>query len=89
MIVSDKGMFGVPVVVNDEEKGTEVSAYMIFDVSQGTINPAGLCRHDESYVGDAAVRADYNNGTVYTVSGKKIATFSADTCEMISQCEIR
>lgn len=89
MTVPEKGIFGVPVVVSDEEKGTEVSAYMLFDVSEGKINPVGLCRHDESYVGDAAVRADYNNGTVYTVSGRKVAAFSVDDCKIISQCEIR
>ncbi len=89
MIASDKEMFGVPVVASDGENGTEFSAYMIFDASEGKIEPVGLCRHDNFYVGDAAVRAVYNNGTVYTVSGGKISAFSVDDCERISQCEIR
>lgn len=89
MIVSDKEMFGVPVVATDGENGTEFSAYMIFDVSEGKIEPVGLCRHENSYVGDAAVRAVYNNGTIYTVSGGKISAFSVNDCKRISQCEIR
>lgn len=88
MVVSEKEMFGVPVVVKNIEKGTETSAYLIMDVSDGTIKPVGLCRHEESYVGDAAVRALYNDGTIYTVSGQKIEAFSIDTLENISGCEI-
>ncbi len=89
IIIPRKGMFGLPVLTQNSEKGTEVSAYALFDVSESTITPAGLCIHDESFVGDAAVRAAYNNGTVYTVSGQKTAAFNADTCEKKAECEIR
>ena len=89
MIAEQEGIFGIPVVMNDKEKGAEVSAYAVFDVSDGKITLAGICRHDESYVGDAAVRAAYNNSTVYTVSGKKIVAFSTGSFEKISDCEIR
>ncbi len=89
MVVSDKEMFGVPVVIRDSEKGTESSAYIIFEVAEGKINFVGTCSHNDSYVADAAVRAAYNDGTVYTVSGEKIVAFSADDCKEISYCEIR
>lgn len=89
MIISDMKIFGVPVVAVDNETGTETSAYMMFDVSDGKITPAGLCRHSEFYVGDAAVRATCIDGTVYTVSGEKIVAFSADKWNKISVCEIR
>lgn len=89
MIISGSEAFGIPVVVNDDETGTEISAYMLFEISDGKITPVGLYRHDESYVGDAAVRAAYINGTVYTVSGEKIVAFTADTYEKSAVCEIR
>ncbi len=88
IIIPEKGIFGIPVLTQDSEKGTEVSAYALFDVSGSAIIPAGICIHDESFVGDAAVRAAYNNGTVYTVSGEKTAAFKADTCEKTAECEI-
>lgn len=89
MIISDMEVFGIPVVICDNETGTETSAYMMFDVSDGKIIPAGSCRHAESYVGDAAVRATCINGTIYTVSGEKVVAFSADKWAKISVCEIR
>lgn len=89
MVIPEKDMFGIPVVISDGQIGSEVSAYMLFDVSDGSISPIGLCRHDEHYVGDAAVRASYIDGTVYTVSGKRISSFSVDTFEKISECVIR
>lgn len=88
MTVSGGDIFGVPVVTNNKS-GAENSVYMIFDVSDGKITSAGSCLHDESYVGDAAVRAICINGTVYTVSGEKIVAFTADDCEKASVCEIR
>ena len=89
MIVEQEAIFAIPVVMNDKEKGTDISAYAVFDVSGGKITFSGLCRHDESYVSDAAVRAAYNKSAVYTVSGKKIVAFSIDSFEKISDCEIR
>lgn len=89
MVIPGKEMFGIPAVLNDDETGSEISAYMLFDVSNGKINPAGSCRHDEHYVGDAAVRAAYIEGMVYTVSGEKTVAFSADGFEKSSECEIR
>lgn len=88
MVIPQKEMFGVPAVVSDAEAGAEYSAYMIFDVSDGEIKLVGICRHDEFYVGDAAVRAVYDNGTIYTVSGEKISAFSAETFEKIAKHEI-
>ncbi len=88
MTVSDGNIFGVPVLTNNKS-GVENSVYMLFDVSDGKITSAGLCLHDESYVGDAAVRALCINGTIYTVSGEKIVAFTADNCEKASVCEIR
>ncbi len=89
MIIPEKNIFGVPVVLNDGQIGSEISAYMLFDISDGNISPIGSCRHDEHYVGDAAVRAAYIDGTVYTVSGKRISAFSVDTFEKTAECEIR
>lgn len=89
MIASNSGIFGVPVVIDNGENGAEVSAYMLFDVSEGKIIPAGLCCHDDSYVGDAAVRAISIGGTLYTVSGEKAVAFAADTHEVFALCEIR
>ncbi|MBQ8764265.1 MAG: beta-propeller domain-containing protein [Clostridia bacterium] len=89
MVEPDMGIFGVPVVISDNETGSEVSAYMMFDVSGGKITPAGSCRHAESYVGDAAVRATCVDGTVYTVSGKNIVAFTAEKWEKTAVCEIR
>ena len=88
MTVPGENVFGVPVVTNNKS-GAEISVYMLFDVSDGKITSAGSCLHDESYVGDAAVRAVCINGTVYTVSGEKIVAFTADNCEKASVCEIR
>ncbi len=88
-VIPEKEIFGVPVVLNDSGTDSEISAYLLFDVSAGSIIPAGLCRHDEQYVGDAAVRAAYIDGTLYTVSGERISAFSADTLEKIAECEIR
>lgn len=89
MIVEQEGIFAIPVVMNDTENGTEISAYAVFDVSDGEITLAGICRHDESYVSDAAVRAAYNDSGIYTVSGEKITAFSIGSFEKISECEIR
>ncbi len=89
MVIPEKNMFGIPVVFSEGHIGSEVSSYMLFDVSDGNISPIGSCRHDEHYVGDAAVRASYIDGTVYTVSGKRISAFSVDTFEKISECVIR
>ncbi len=89
MIISGKEIFGIPVVVSDNETGSEVSAYMMFDVSEGEITPAGSCLHAESYVGDAAVRAICIGETVYTVSGEKVVAFTADSWKKTAVCEIR
>ncbi len=89
MIVSESNVFGVPVVINDSKSDAEKSVYMLFNVSDGKIAPAGSCVHGESYVGDAAVRAICIDSTVYTVSGEKIVAFTAENCEKASVCEIR
>lgn len=89
MIISEKEIFGIPVVINDGETDSDVSAYLLFDISQGDIVNLGLCRHDEHYVGDAAVRAICIDGTVYTVSGERISAFSLETLEKTADCGIR
>ena len=89
MIAPDKGIIGVFVLASDTETGVKYPAYMIFKVSKGEIAFAGVCRHDDAYVSDTAVSAIYNNGVIYTVSGEKVAAFSADDFSEISSCEIR
>mgnify|MGYP003295503694 CR=1 FL=1 len=89
MIAPDKGIIGVFVLASDTETGVKYPAYMIFKVTDGEIAFAGVCRHDDAYVSDTAVSAIYNNGVIYTVSGEKVAAFSADDFSEISSCEIR
>ena len=89
MVVPEKEIFGIPVIINDGETDSDVSAYLLFDVSKGEIVSLGLCRHDEHYVGDAAVRAAHINGTVYTVSGERISAFSLENLEKTAECGIR
>ena len=89
MIIPEKGVFGMPVIINDSETDSDVSAYLLFGASQGDIVNLGLLRHDEHYVGDAAVRAVCVDNTVYTVSGKRISAFALGTFEKTAECGIR
>ncbi len=89
LIIPEKEMFGIPAVVDDPDAGAEYSAYLIFSTSNGKIELAGICRHNEFYVGDAAVNAVYDKDVIYTVSGEQISAFSADTFERISKFEMK
>lgn len=75
MLAAEEEIFGIPVLKADKENGTEISAYVIFDVSGGKIAPLGTYNHDLSYIGDAAVRGTFIEDILYTVSGKKIVSF--------------
>ncbi len=89
MVDSEKKLFGIPVVKQDAETGTEVSAYVLFSVSDGKITPVGTYNHDDSYTGDAAVRGTCIDKTLYTVSGERVVAFSIDECKAVSSLEIR
>ncbi len=75
MLDSDKKIFGIPIVKKNAEDGTEISAYALFDASDGTIASLGTYNHDISYIGDAAVRGTCIEDILYTVSGGKIVAF--------------
>lgn len=72
MLVAEKEIFGIPALKSDVENGTEISGYVIFDLSGGEIAPLGTFTHDLSYIGDAAVRGTLIGNILYTVSGEKV-----------------
>lgn len=75
MLAAEKGVFGIPVLKKDEKSGTEISAYVIFEMSDGKITPKGTYNHALSYIGDAAVRGTFIDNILYTVSGEKVVSF--------------
>ncbi len=87
--ISGKSMFGIPVIKHDSENQTDISAYMLFEVSNGEIKPRGTFNHDESYIGDAAVRSACIGDVLYTVSGEKVAAFSIESGKILAVSEIR
>lgn len=89
MLQADKKLFGIPVVKHNPSAGTEISAYILFSVSDGVISPVGTYNHDTSYTGDAAVRGTCIDDTLYTVSGERVVAFSIDECTVISSQVIR
>lgn len=89
MLDADKKLFGLPIVKHNPSAGTDISAYILFDVSAGAITPVGTYNHDTSYTGDAAVRGVCINDTLYTVSGERVVAFSIDECTVISSQTIR
>ncbi len=89
MLDTDKKIFGLPIVNRNPSAGTEISAYILFDVSEGVISPIGTYNHDTSYTGDAAVRGTCIDGTLYTVSGERVVAFSVEDCTVISSQAIR
>lgn len=89
MTVSDKKMFGIPVVKNNPTTGTDISSYILFNAENGAITPVGTYNHDTAYTGDAAVRGSCIGDALFTVSGEKIVAFSIDECELLSSLEIR
>lgn len=88
IVIADKNMFGIPVIVFDEETKTESSAYMVFDVSDGTFNNISYFSHSETVVGSAAARGEVINDVLYTVSGDKIVAFSIADGSVIASSEI-
>lgn len=86
---SDGTVFGIPVVKTDPSTGTQMSAYVLFDISDGDVTLVGTYSHDEQYVGDAAVRAVCIGDILYTVSGKKIVASSIEGRGIISERALR
>lgn len=86
MLDAQEEIFGIPVLKTDEVQGTEISAYVIFDMSGGKIVPLGTYNHYLSYIGDAAVRGTFIKDILYTVSGEKIVAFDI-TSETDKQTE--
>lgn len=89
MIDSERQIFGLPIVKTDAETGNDISSCMLFSVADGKISLAGVCNHDSAVIGDAAVRSVCVGDTIYTVSGEKIVSFSAEDYKEISFVEIR
>ena len=84
VIIADKNMFGIPVAIADKETQSEASAYMLFKVEGEEIVLHKTLIHDNAYVGDAAVRSACIDNVLYTVSGEKVAAFSVDTGNAVS-----
>lgn len=89
LIDEEKKLFGIPVIKKNPTAGTEISAYILFDVSGGTIDPIGTYNHDTEYTGDAAVRGVCIGQNLYTVSGERVVAFSVENCTVISSQAIR
>ncbi len=87
MVDSKKQIFGIPVIKADSQSHTDVSSYLIFSIEGGKIMQVGECIHDDAVVGDAAVRCVSTGDTVYTVSGEKIVSHSAENYKSISKVE--
>lgn len=90
MLSAENEIFGIPVVKTDAENSSEISAYVLFDMSDGKIVPLGIFNHDLSYIGDAAVRGTFIEDILYTVSGEKVVAFdiSGSASESDKQTEI-
>lgn len=82
-------LFGIPVVSRNPATDTEISAYILFNVADGSITPVGTYNHDTSFTGDAAVRGICIGGTLYTVSGERVVAFDIENSTLISSQIIR
>ncbi len=89
LLDSEKMLFGIPVVNHNSEIGTEISAYILFNVADGEIKPVGTYNHDAASTGDAAVRGVCIGGMLYTVSGERVVAFDIEKCTLISSQTIR
>lgn len=90
MIDSEKKLLGIPMVKTNPATGTDISSYVLFSISDGTISPVGTYNHNTEYSdGDAAVRGTSIGDTLYTVSGSKITAFSISDCTVIGAQEIK
>ncbi len=72
-IDKEKKILGIPVLKINSENGSRSSEYVLFDFSDGKLNPVGTFAH--SVVGDAAVRGICVGDILYTVSGEKVVAF--------------
>ncbi len=89
MVDSEKKLLGIPVVKTNPATGTDISSYVLFSISDGTISPVGTYKHNtENTEGDAAVRGTSIGDTLYTVSGSKITAFSISGSTVIGAQEI-
>lgn len=86
VVIENEDIFGVPVRVYDEETKTEDSAYLLFDVSDKTLDKTMILTHSDSVVGSTASRGVCIDGIFYAVSGDKITAFSVEDGKMISYC---
>lgn len=89
LLDGEKMLFGIPVVNHNPATDKEISAYILFNVADGAITPIGIYNHDTSHTGDAAVRGICIGGTLYTVSGEKVAAFDVEASTLISSQIIR
>ncbi len=87
MVDSSGKIFGIPVIRTDAGTNNEVSSYLIFSVENGKITFEDECIHDDAVVGDAAARCICINDTIYTISGNRIVSHSAENYEKISELE--
>lgn len=77
--VSDNGsLIGIPVLKTDSENKYLVSAYMVINLGGEKPETVGTFVHSEKCSGDAASRATFSEGGIYTVSGSKIVANSLD-----------
>ncbi len=86
VVIENEDIFGVPVKVYNEETKTEGSAYLLFDVSEKTLDKTMILTHSDSVVGNTASRGVCIDGIFYAVSGDKITAFSIEDGKMISYC---
>lgn len=89
LLDSEKMLFGIPVVSRNPATDAEISAYILFNVADGSITPVGTYNHDTSFTGDAAVRGICIGGTLYTVSGERVVAFDIENSTLISSQLIR
>lgn len=90
MVDSEKKLLGIPMIKTNPATGAEISSYVLFSISGGTISPVGTYNHDTQYSdGDAAVRGTSIGDILYTVSGSKITAFSISDSAVIGAQEIK
>lgn len=90
MINSEKKLLGIPMIKTNPVTGTDISSFVLFNISDGKITPVGTFNHDTQYSeGDAAVRGTSIGDILYTVSGSKITAFSISDCTVIGAQEIK
>lgn len=76
MVLEDRALFGLPVIKRNAANGSEISCYLLFSVSDGSIRPVGTYNHSANYTGDAAAHGAVIGDVFYTISGEKICAFA-------------